>query len=99
MQAAKNAIDKKNITKPYVLMCSAKGITRKKGVEIFYISNNCIERINKNYLYQEELNLTKDNPLRLLFQKLQDAAHDFSNNARKKKMTKDRFNNQEKRSK
>lgn len=91
MQAAKKAIKNKNITKPYILMCSAKGVSRKKGVENFYIEMDNIHLVNKNFLLTDELKLNKDHPMRLLFQKLQDAAHDFSNRARKQRMTKERF--------
>jgi excinuclease ABC subunit C len=91
MQAAKKAIMKKNITKPYILMCSAKGVSRKKGVENFYIDTQNIPLVKSEYLQIDELKLDKTHPMRLLFQKLQDAAHDFSNRARKQRMTKERF--------
>lgn len=91
MEAAKKAIRSKQITKPYILMCSAKGVSRKKGVENFYVSLENQEHINAEYLQGDEMKLKKDHPVRLLFQKLQDAAHDFSNRARKIRMRKERF--------
>lgn len=91
MDAALEALQEKNIKKDYILMCSAKGSTRKKGVEIIHVHKNSHHLIHPEFLNGDILNLPKDNLVRLLVQHLQDTAHNFSNNARKKKMTKDRF--------
>lgn len=91
MDAAFSALQHKNITKPFILMSSAKGIERKKGDEIFHIHPDSYALINQQYMVKGELALPKNHPVRLLFQNLQDKAHNFSNSAREKRMLKDRF--------
>lgn len=91
MEAAYTAIENKNLQKNYILMCSSKGKSRKKGAEIFYIHPSCTHLINPFYLNDDVLLLDKNNCVRLLIQNLQDRAHDFSNSARKKHMSKTRF--------
>lgn len=91
LEAAYKALASKPLTKPYVLMSSAKGVSRKKGEEIFYIHPLSYELISPKFLAGNILSLGRQHPVRLLFQKLQDSAHDFSNSARRKKMEKERF--------
>lgn len=91
MEAAYDALKEKDIKKDYILMCSAKGSTRKKGVEIIHVHKDSHHLIHPEFLSGDILDIPKDNLVRLLVQHLQDTAHNFSNNARKKKMTKDRF--------
>jgi excinuclease ABC subunit C len=92
LEAAYKALSQKPLSKPYVLMSSAKGVSRKKGAEIFYIHPVSYELISPRFLDGNILAVSKQHPVRLLFQKLQDGAHDFSNSARRKKMEKERFN-------
>jgi excinuclease ABC subunit C len=92
LEAAYKALSQKPLSKPYVLMSSAKGVSRKKGSEIFYIHPVSYELISPRFLDGNILAVSKQHPVRLLFQKLQDGAHDFSNSARRKKMEKERFN-------
>lgn len=91
MDAAFKGLSEKNIQKDYILLCSAKGSTRKKGVEIIYVHPNSRHLIHPDYLDKDILNLNKTNLVRILIQYLQDTAHNFSNSARKKQMTKNRF--------
>ena len=91
LDAAFRGLKDKGITKPYILMCSAKGVARKKGDEMFYIHPSSAKLIHSSYLQAELLTLPKDHKVRLLFQNLQDKAHNFSNSAREKRMSKDRF--------
>ena len=91
MNAAFKALRSKGLTNKVLLMCSAKGKSRIKGEEHFFVHPNSLEWINPEYLNNDELNLPKTNAVRLLFQNLQDNAHDFSNGARKRQMSKTRF--------
>lgn len=91
LEAAFKGLQDKNLTKDYILLSSAKGVSRKKGVEVFHIHQNYVHLIHPKYVKENVLILPKDNNVRLLLQRLQDSAHEFSNNARKKKMSKDRF--------
>lgn len=92
LDAAFKALKDKELQKDYILMSSAKGTSRKKGLEVFHIHPNSIHLIHPQYINGNVLKLDKDNQIRLLIQYLQDTAHNFSNSARKKKMSKDRFN-------
>lgn len=96
MEAAYKALKEKDLNKDFILLSSAKGSTRKKGVEIIHIHQSCVQLIHPKYVKENVLNLVKDNPVRHLVQHLQDTAHDFSNNARKQKMSKDRFSKDKK---
>lgn len=91
MNAAFKALRSKGLADKVLLMCSAKGKSRIKGEENFFVHNNSLQWINPEYLNVDELNLPKTNAVRLFFQNLQDMAHDFSNSARKKQMDKNRF--------
>lgn len=91
MQAAYKALKEKNLKKDFILLSSAKGVSRKKGVEIIHVHPSCQHLINPLYLEEGILKLPCENHFRLLLQHLQDTAHNFSNSARKKKMSKDRF--------
>lgn len=74
-----------------ILMCSAKGVSRKKGEERIQVHSKDIDKINPLYLKGATLVLDKSHSVRLLVQKLQDAAHMFSNSARQRDMLKTRF--------
>lgn len=89
MQAAWQGLKDKNVHT--LLMCSAKGVSRKKGSEIFYIHPDSFSLIKEGYLRENMLELKKNDVLRQHIQFLQDTAHNFSNSARKKKMSKERF--------
>lgn len=91
LEAAYKALKEKNLKKDYILLSSAKGVTRKKGVEVIHIHENCLHLINPLYVKENILMLPSNNSFRLLLQHLQDTAHNFSNSAREKKMSKDRF--------
>lgn len=91
MESAFEALKAKHITKPFVLMCSAKGVSRKKGEEHFYVHPSSQNLVRPDFIQQGELVLPKTHPLRLHFQFLQDSAHNFSNAARKKAMSNSRF--------
>lgn len=91
MNAAFKALKAKGLGDKVLLMCSAKGSARIKGEENFFVHPNSLAWINPDYISGDELNIAKNNVVRLLFQNLQDNAHDFSNGARKKQMSKTRF--------
>lgn len=91
LEAAYEGLKNKQIEKNYILMSSAKGASRKKGQEIFYVHPTSLHLIHSKYLSGDTLSIPKDSLVRLLIQKIQDSAHDFSNNARKKQMSKTRF--------
>lgn len=84
MNAAFKALKAKGLSNKVLLMCSAKGSARIKGDEKFFIHPNSIDWVNPEYIRDDELNLAKNNVVRLFFQNLQDNAHDFSNGARRK---------------
>lgn len=91
LEAAYKALKEKNLKKDYILLSSAKGVSRKKGVEVIHIHENCLHLINPIYVKENILMLPSNNSFRLLLQHLQDTAHNFSNSAREKRMSKDRF--------
>lgn len=91
LESAYKALKEKNLKKDYILLSSAKGVTRKKGVEVIHIHESCLHLINPIYVKENILMLPSNNSFRLLLQHLQDTAHNFSNSAREKKMSKDRF--------
>lgn len=91
LEAAYKALKEKDLKKDYILLSSAKGVTRKKGVEVIHIHESCLHLIHPMYVKENILMLPSNNSFRLLLQHLQDTAHNFSNSAREKKMSKDRF--------
>jgi len=91
MNSAMAAIEKKNITKPYVLMCSAKGEKRIKSEERFFIHSNSWRYVEQKFFFNGELMVGASDAVRLFIQNLQDGAHNFSNAAREKLMQKLRF--------
>lgn len=91
LEAAYKALKEKDLKKDYILLSSAKGVSRKKGVEVIHIHESCLHLIHPMYVKENILMLPSNNSFRLLLQHLQDTAHNFSNSAREKKMSKDRF--------
>ncbi len=91
MESSFKAIKQKNLTKPFILMCSSKGPKRIKGEENFYIHPFCLQWVDAKNLVGDELLLDSFHPLRLFIQRMQDGAHNFSNSAREKFMSKVRF--------
>ena len=91
LDAAYQSLFGQGIHKPFILMSSSKGVSRKKGEEVFFIHRMSLPLVNEEYLSGNVLTLDYNHPTRLLIQKLQDAAHDFSNSARRKQMEKTRF--------
>lgn len=91
LEAAYKALKEKDLKKDYILLSSAKGVSRKKGVEVIHIHESCLHLIHPMYVKENILMLPTNNSFRLLLQHLQDTAHNFSNSAREKKMSKDRF--------
>ena len=91
LEAAFKALKEKNLKKDCILLSSAKGVSRKKGEEVIHVHTNCKHLINPVYMQDNILIIPENNHFRLLLQHLQDTAHNFSNSARKKKMSKDRF--------
>jgi excinuclease ABC subunit C len=91
LESAYKALTAKSLNNDCILISSAKGIKRKKGEEIIYIHKNSLHLINTDYIQSDILNIPSSHPFRLLLQNLQDTAHNFSNSARSKKMSKTRF--------
>lgn len=91
LAAAVEGFKGKNTNKDTIIMSSAKGVSRKKGQETFFVHSDSLKLIHPQYIVEEKLELPKEHPLRLLIQHLQDSAHNFSNSAREKAMEKTRF--------
>jgi excinuclease ABC subunit C len=65
MEAAYNGLKNKGLEKDYILMCSSKGVERKKGAETFYVHPKCISLINPQYMKKDILTLPKSDLVRL----------------------------------
>ena len=91
LNAAYEALEKLQLENDVLLMSSAKGEKRQKGKELFYIHENYLSLVKKEYLNNNILILNTTDNVRMLFQNLQDKAHEFANSARIKKMSKTRF--------